>query len=88
MFCNTQTSIFVKKRLQINPNNTFNPVGVSYFDIDCMSSKVYDDKDIVTIRYKFTGLVEEKIQCTYFQYKNLKELPDMEICEIMKNESE
>jgi len=53
-----------------------------------MSSKVYDDKDIVTIRYKFTGLVEEKIQCTYFQYKNLKELPDMEICEIMKNESE
>lgn len=63
----------------------FNSVGVSYCNMDYMSGKIHDDKDIVTIRYKFTGLAEEKIQCTYFQYKNLKELPDMEICEIIKN---
>ncbi|MFM8659553.1 MAG: hypothetical protein ACKOCQ_06440 [Candidatus Nitrosotenuis sp.] len=53
-----------------------------------MSGKVYDNHDIVTIRYKFEGLKEEIIQCSYFQYKNLKELPDMEICEIIKSESE
>ncbi|NDB32004.1 MAG: hypothetical protein EB150_03450 [Nitrososphaeria archaeon] len=79
---------FCQKRTQTNPNNTFNPVGVSYFDIDYMSGKAYDNRDIVTIRYKFEGLKEETIQCTYFQYKNLKDLPDMEICEIIKNESE
>lgn len=40
--------------------------------------------DQVTVIYKFVGLKEEKIQCTYFQYKNLKELPDMEYCKIIK----
>jgi hypothetical protein len=40
--------------------------------------------DVVTILYKFVGRKEDKIQCTYFQYKNLKELPDMEYCKIIK----
>jgi hypothetical protein len=50
-----------------------------------------DDKprksdDIVTVLYRFQGQKEDKIQCTYFQYKNLKELPDMEYCKIIKEE--
>lgn len=40
--------------------------------------------DLVTVLYKFVGQKEDKIQCTYFQYKNLKELPDMEYCKIIK----
>ena len=40
--------------------------------------------DVVTVLYKFVGQKEDKIQCTYFQYKNLKELPDMEFCKIIK----
>ena len=71
--------------MQESVNNAFNLVGVSYSDI--MSA----DKDhaLVTIRYKFAGLKAEIIQCTYIQYRNLKELPDMEICEIIKeNEPE
>jgi hypothetical protein len=49
-----------------------------------MPSKQYRSSDIITIRYRFAGLKEEKIQCTYFQYQNLKDLPDMEVCEIIK----
>jgi hypothetical protein len=50
-----------------------------------------DDKprksdDIVIVCYKFLGQKEDKIQCSYFQYKNLKELPDMEYCKIIKEE--
>ncbi len=48
------------------------------------ADKPYKSDDIVTILYRFVGLKEEKIQCTYFQFKNLKELPDMEYCEIIK----
>ncbi len=40
--------------------------------------------DLVTVLYKFVGQKEDKIQCTYFQYKNLKDLPDMEYCKIIK----
>jgi len=54
------------------------------------NEKPHKSDDIVTVRYKFTGLKEETIQCTYLQFKNLKELPDMEVCEIIEenNESE
>lgn len=54
------------------------------------SNKAYKSDDIVTVHYKFVGLKDETIQCSYFQFKNLKELPDMEICEIIEenNESE
>lgn len=51
-----------------------------------VDDKPHKSDDIVTVRYKFTGLKEEEIQCTYFQYKNLKELPDMEYCKIIKEE--
>ena len=40
--------------------------------------------DLVSVIYKFVGQKEDKIQCTYFQYKNLKDLPDMEYCKIIK----
>lgn len=48
--------------------------------------KPHRSDDIVTVLYKFLGQPEDKIQCTYFQYKNLKELPDMEFCKIIKEE--
>ena len=52
------------------------------------SDKLYKSDDIVTVRYKFIGLQEETIQCSYFQFKNLKELPDMEVCEIIEENEE
>ena len=54
------------------------------------SNKSYKSDDIVMVRYRFVGLQEETIQCSYFQFKNLKELPDMEVCEIIEenNDSE
>lgn len=48
------------------------------------SDKPYRSTDIVTVHYKFIGQKDEKIRCTYFQFKNLNELPDMEFCKIIK----
>ncbi|MGQ0606297.1 MAG: hypothetical protein ACT4OD_05035 [Candidatus Nitrosotenuis sp.] len=48
------------------------------------SDKPYKRDDIVAVRYKFVGLKEEKIQCMYFQFENLKDLLDMEYCKIIE----
>jgi hypothetical protein len=48
------------------------------------SDKPYKSSDVVTVHYKFIGQKDEKIQCSYFQYKNLKDLPDLEFCKIIK----
>ena len=72
-----------------NVNNAFIAVAHSHFwceNLMSASDKPFRSDDTVTVHFKFIGQKDEKIQCSYFQFKNLKELPDMEFCKIIKEE--
>ena len=52
---------------------------------DLSSEDKFKDDDEVLVVYKFRGTHKaQKIRCTYFQYKNLKDLQFMEYCRIIQ----
>jgi hypothetical protein len=54
-----------------------------------LSSGVSGDDDEVLVRYKFIGTHKaSEIRCTYLQYRNLKMLPNIEFCTIVKDEDD
>lgn len=52
----------------------------------CLPSEdKFKDDDEVLVVYKFMGTHKaQKINCTYLQYKNLKNLQSMEYCKIIQ----